>query len=455
MKVDLTIKNCRIVKHDGIIDAGIAIQNNKIVVIASDAWLPDAVRQIDAHGNYVLPGRIDPHVHVDWPDWDFVEGTESTTRAAAAGGVTTIMNFLSGPGSLVEMFHEKTTLIEHHAFVDSAFHMGIFTESQIDEIPQMAELGVPSFKFFLPYRGTEVVPPLVGIDDGIVFCAFEEISKLGYPGIALVHCENIEIFFKLKAKMIREGRDRDIHWDDVRPVLLEVESIRRTAYFSEVTGCPVYVVHLSSKEGVEQIRLAKAQGIDVTCETCPQYLTLTAEDVDRVLGKVNPPLRRNREHSDTLWEALRNGVVECIGSDHAPCATKHKQDFWDATVGFAGIQTALPVLLSEGVNKNRITLSKLVEVCSYNVARTFGLLPKKGVIEVGADADLVIIDVNKPFTVQAKELYHISDFTPYEGRELTGCPVLTMVRGNVVMENGEIVGDSGTGKYVPRATGTQ
>jgi dihydropyrimidinase len=450
MKVDCTIKNCSIVKPDRIIKAGIAIQDGCIAMIAPDEMLPGAIREIDAGGKYVLPGRIDPHVHVDWPDWDFGEGTVSTTKAAAAGGVTTIINFLSGAESLVNIFQEKKPLVEKHTLVDAALHMGVFTEGQIEEIPKMARLGVPSFKFFLPYRGSEVVPPLVGIDDGIVYTAFEEIAHLGTPAIALVHAENIEIFFKLKARVIREGKDTGIHWEDVRPVPLEVESIRRTAYFSEVTGCPVYIVHLSSREGAEEIRHARAQGVPITSETCPQYLTLTADDVDRVLGKVNPPLRRDRTHNEALWEALEEGTVECIGSDHAPCAKKHKQEFWSATVGFAGIQTALPVLLSEGVNRGRVPITKIAEVCSYNVANTFGLLPNKGLIEVGADADLVIVDLKKKFTVRAGDLYHISDFTPYEGKELTGCPVLTMVRGTVVMENGEITAPPGTGRFVPR-----
>jgi len=451
MKVDCTIRNCRIVKPDRIFEAGIAVQDGRIAMIAPDDMLPASSREIDAGGNHVLPGRIDPHVHVDWPDWDFVEGTVSTTRAAAAGGVTTIINFLSSPDSLAQTFGEQKPLMEKHSLVDFALHMGVFTESQIEEIPAMARLGVPSFKFFLPYRGSEVVPPLVGIDDGIVYCAFEQIAKLGYPAIALVHAENIEIFFKLKARVMREGKDSQIQWDDVRPFPLEVESIQRTAYFSEITGCPVYIVHLSSREGVQQIRDARCRGIAMTSETCPQYLTLTANDVDRVLGKVNPPLRRDRAHSQALWEALKDGTVECIGSDHAPCARKHKKEFWSATVGFAGIQTALPVLLSEGVHRRRIPLEKIAGICSYNVAKTFGLLPRKGVIEVGADADLIIVDLERKRTVHAKELYHISDFSPYEGKEITGWPVLTMVGGKVVMEDDEITAPEGTGSYVPRS----
>jgi dihydroorotase-like cyclic amidohydrolase len=204
--VDVTIKNGRIVKPDQTINAGIAIKDGKIVMIAEDSMLPEAKRQIDADGKYVLPGLIDPHMHVDWPDWEYVEATRSSTKAAAAGGYTTVINFLSGPQSLIEHFHTSRKIFEEHSYTDVAFHMGIFTDKHIDEIPKIAKLGVPSFKFFLPYRGSEVVEGLTGIDDGIVYMGFKQISKLGYPARALVHCENIEIVFKLKDKFMKANR---------------------------------------------------------------------------------------------------------------------------------------------------------------------------------------------------------------------------------------------------------
>jgi D-hydantoinase len=450
MKVDTVIKNCRIVRIDATIRAGIAIQDGKIIMIAEDRFLPVGKRVIDAGEKFVIPGIIDPHVHVDWPDWDFAEGTHSTTKAAAAGGVTTIINHLSGPGDLVEIFSEKKKIIEDCSLVDAAFHIGIFSERHVEDIPNVARLGVSSFKFFLPYRGSEVVPPLVGIDDGIVYTGFEQISRLGFPARALVHAENVEIFFKLKNRVIREGREREIEWDDVRPEVCEIEGIRRVICFSETTGCPIYIVHVSTGEGAEEIMKAKQRGVDIRGETCPQYLTLSAQDVDRTLGKVNPPIRKNREHQKRLWGWIERGALDCIGSDHAPCARKHKTDFWDAWVGAAGIQTLLPVMLSEGVHGNRISINRLVEITSYNTANTFGLYPKKGAIEVGGDADLVIIDMNRKTVVRAKDLHHISDISLFEGRELTGCPELTMVRGSVVMEDGEITGEKGFGRFIPR-----
>lgn len=204
---------------------------------------------------------------------------------------------------------------------------------------------------------------------------------------------------------------------------------------------------MTTAEGPREVARARAEGVDVVAETCPQYLTLTRDEVDRVIGKINPPLR-HRADVEGLWEGIEKGLVECMGSDHAPCALVHKREFWTATVGFANLQTFLPVLLSEGVNKGRMTLSRLVEIVCRNNARVFGLWPRKGVLQPGADADLVVVDLDKTVTVKAKDLFHISDFTLYEGRALKGWPVLTVVGGRVVMEEGEIVSEP-AGRFVP------
>jgi dihydropyrimidinase len=466
VKADLVIRNCTIVKHDRRYEGSVAVDKGKIVHIAGSGAaaggapaegdfmrdFPRGKREIDAGGKHLIPGCIDPHMHFDWPDWDLAEGAESATKAAAAGGYTTVIDHLSGPERLPEVFSVRKAVIEGRAFVDTAFHMAVFSEAHVQDIPHMAELGVPSFKFFLPYRGSEVVPPLTGIDDGIVYLGLERIARLGPPAIALVHAENVEIFFRLKSRAFEEGRAGGVGWEDVRPVVCELEAIRMVACFSEVTGCPVYIVHVSSREGAAEIKQAADRGVRITGETCPQYLTLTAGEIDRVLGKVNPPIRREKEHGEALWRALNTGGLKCIGSDHAPCATKHKREFWEAVVGVAGIQTVLPVLLSEGVNEGRIDIHRLVEITSYNPARTFGLWPDKGAIEIGASADLVILDMEKKRTVRAKDLHHISDFSLYEGRELTGWPVTTILRGEVIVEDGEVVGKPGMGRYIPRRT---
>jgi dihydroorotase-like cyclic amidohydrolase len=222
----------------------------------------------------------------------------------------------------------------------------------------------------------------------------------------------------------------------------------RCGYFAKITGCPVYVVHMTVKEGPDVIREIRGQGVNIIVETCPQYLVGTTENLDRVLSKVNPPIR-TKEDNEGIWEGIRNGIVTNMGSDHAPCATTHKEEFWSAVVGMAGIETMLPIMLSEGVNKGRISFEKLVEIISYNNAKQFALLPRKGIICPGADADLLIVDLDKTVTVKAENLHHISDFTPFEGWEVKGWPTLTMVRGSVVMQDGQMVGEAGYGKYVP------
>ena len=449
MNVDLVLTNGLVVSPDSTVKASIAAKDGKIVAIGPQEIMPEARKTIDVQGRHIIPGLVDTHVHCEWPDWDFATGCTATAKAAAAAGVTTCLQYLSGPGRLTDILQDRIRLWESHSCVDAGFHMAVFTDGQVDDIRPVAEMGASSFKFFIPYRGTEVVPPLMDIDDGIIFRGFQEIAKLPKPARANIHCENIEIFFHLKSKVLADGRGDSASWDEVRPWYVEVESMKRVAFFSEVTGCPLYWVHMSTAEGVDFLRECRGKGIDVYGETCPQYLTLTDTDVDRRLGKVNPPLRADKRHHARLWEGLNSGILSTVGTDHAPCATKHKQEFWEAVVGMAGIQTGLPVLLSEGVNKGRMTMEKLVEVTSYNAANIFGL-PHKGRLAVGADADMVVVDLDKKFTVRAAELHHISDFSPFEGRELTGMPVMTFVRGVQVMQDGEIVGPMDHGRFQPR-----
>ena len=444
--LDLVVKNGKLVTPDGIVSAGVAVNGGRIVAIADDQSLPEANRVIDAEQNYVLPGIVDPHVHIGWPDWPFEDDVKATTQAAAAGGVTTVIHYIFNPGDLIEAFHRTKEIFEKNAFVDAGFHAGIFTTEQIEQIPKLAKLGIISFKFAIPYRGAEAVPPLTGIDDGIVFLGFEQIGKLGSQACAMIHAENIEIFFRLKDKFIKEGRKK-LTWHDTRPNFSEEEAMIRCIHFAKVTNCPLYVVHMTIGEGVSLVRQAKADGIDVIAETCPQYLTLT-KDEDVILRKVNPPVR-GKEDNAKLWEGISSGVVTSIGSDHASCARKHKKEFWSAVVGMAGIETLLPVMLSEGVNRGKLSLVKLVEICCANPAKFFGIYPQKGTIEIGSDADIVIVDLQKEMEVRADKLHHISDFTPYEGWKIRGWPVLTMVRGKVIAEEGRIVGETGYGKYVP------
>lgn len=450
MRVDTVIKGGNVITQEGIASLGIAILNGKIVALGEDGSLPPGEREIDVKGKYIMPGAIDAHCHVGWPDWPLDEAYQKDTLAAAIGGVTTVIDRVTlPPGSLMrQIFGEngRKEDAEKNAYVDIALQACLFTVEQIEEVPALCDSGICGFKFYLPYRGPEAVPPMVGIDDGIVYCGFKKIAEAGPPAFAQIHAENIEIFFKLKESIVTKGLE--VTWADTRPNFAEIEPLLRCGYFGAITGCPVYVVHMSAAEGPSTIRKLRAEGATVIGETCPQYLTLTKNNTDRTLGKVNPPLRTEADN-EAMWKGIRDGIITNLGSDHAPCALKHKTEFWSAVVGFAGIETMLPVMLSEGVNKGRISFEKLAEIMCYNNAKQFGLLPRKGVIAVGADADIVVIDLNKTAKVTARTLHHISDFTPYEGWEIKGWPVLTMVRGTVVMENGRVMVEPGYGRYIP------
>ena len=446
---DLIIRNAIVTTADSTYPADIGITGGTIAALGT---IPDdapAREVVDVEGKHVIPGVIDTHVHIGWPDWDWEQDCVATTRAAAAGGVTTVMLMEGDTRPMARSVAERTEQFERSACVDGTFHEVVYTPEHVDEIVGMATSGgVASFKFFIPYRGSEVVPPQIGIDDGIIYQGFEQIGRLAEPALALFHPENIEIFFRIKERMLARGITDGFTWNDTRPSVCEIETIRRCVAFAKATGCALYVVHMTTKESQEEIERARAEGVTIYGETCPQYLTLSCDEADPVLSKVNPPIR-TREDCEGLWRALRCGVISTVGSDHAACATKHKRDLWGATVGFAGVQTLLPVMLTEGVAAGRLSLNQLVACTSTNAARIFGIYPKKGAIQVGSDADLTVLDLDKRVTCHARDLYHISDFTPFEGRTFVGMPVATYVRGNLVACDGKVLGEPGGGRIVP------
>jgi dihydropyrimidinase/allantoinase len=217
-------------------------------------------------------------------------------------------------------------------------------------------------------------------------------------------------------------------------------------FYANVTGCPLYIVHMTIKEGVDIVARAKTEGTNVIAETCPQYLVLNENNVDMLQSKVNPPIR-TKEDNEALWAAIGDGAINHVATDHAPVPKKFKTDFWTAKMGMAGAETWLPIMLSEGVNKGRITLERLVEVCCTNPAKQYGLFPEKGIIAVGSDADLVIVDLDKELTVGDKPVFSLTEYNPYAGFRFKGWPVFTMLRGAVIMEKGKVIGKEGYGKY--------
>jgi len=452
LSVDTVIKKCKVVSPGGVLDAGLAIDKGKIVAISRDQNLPPAERVIDAMGNYAIPGLVDAHMHLEYPPGVPLEANiKAETQACAAGGCTTAIHLLAPADDISESAKEFVESYEKYAYIDLALSARIYTTENIKQIQRAAEYGIHGFKLLLPYKGSEAVwkGRVGGIDDGIVYLTFAEVGRLakqGYKVFTRVHCENVEVFLKIKEKFQEEGIEPS-SWNEVRPRFCEEEAMRKCAFLADITGCPLYVVHMTIREGVNLVARARADGINIVAETCPQYLVLNTNNVDKVLSKVNPPIRE-AEDNDKLWEGIRLGIISVVGTDHAAVPREVKTNLWDAIVGIPGEETWLPVMLSEGVNKGKVSLEKVVEVCCYNPARVFGLAPHKGAITVGADADIVLIDREKEAIVPENPPYSGSDFSPWAGWRLKGWPVLTMLRGKVIAEEGRVIGESGYGRYI-------
>jgi dihydroorotase (multifunctional complex type) len=452
MSVDTRITNCKIVRHDGILNAGLAIKKGKVVAIAKDDALPSAAEAIDAKGNYIIPGVVDAHVHLEWPPGvDPESNIKQETRACAAAGCTTIIHLLAPADDILEKANEFVGFYEKHGVVDLALSARIYTRDNIKQIRSLYDFGIINVKLLLPYKGGEAVwkGRVGGIDDGIIYLTFKEVGRLAKEGskaFVRVHCENAEIFFKMKDEFLDEGID-PASWNAARPWVCEAEAMRKCLYLAEVTECPIYVVHMTIKEGVDLINKARAKGVNVIAETCVQYLTLNTDNVDPVLSKVNPPIREP-EDNIALWEALNAGIIDVVATDHAPVPKDLKKNLWDATPGIPGAETFLPLMLSEGVNQGRISLEKLVDVCCYRPAQQFGLTPQKGTLAVGSDADLVLIDLNKEALALQKPVYSNSDNSMVAGRKIKGWPTLTMLRGRIIAQDGTVVAETGQGKYL-------
>jgi dihydropyrimidinase len=452
MNCDLIIHGGTVVTPKGSSKADIAVAGGKI---------QSARRRIDATGRYVMAGIIDPHAHLGY--MDTLEAARSETRAAACGGVTCLgVYILALKDGILKQFERFRTQFEENSFVDGFWHLMVIdalTTSEIERCPK--EIGLTSFKFNMGYKGPHA--DLIGItatDDGAVFKGFRMIHKLGPPSLAACHTENIDIHLMLRDELIAQGRKDFQVWNESRPPFVEAECMRRAIYLAKSAGCPLYIPHITIAEGVDIIAEAQRDKLDVTGETCPQYLTHNNEDPAQVLldhpacGCVNPPLR-DRASNERLWQGIQQGIIKCVGSDLAPTTLAMKgDDIWNAPMGLGNnSELLLPVMLSEGVNKGRISLEKLTEVCSHNPASVFGLLPDKGVLAAGADADIVIVDLEEERTVSAEALRTMCDWSIYDGWKLKGWPTHTILRGQVIVEDGQPVElRPKQGKYVPRKT---
>jgi dihydropyrimidinase len=460
--VDTIVRGGQVVTSSEVYEAAIAISGEKIVALGPEELLPPADTYIDASGKYILPGLIDCHVHLDGHD-NYAVGA----LAAAHAGLTTLVPFgtydMAAGESLPGAIHRTREEIQGSAVVDFGFHFILQNRPEIlHSLPQALDMGVKSYKMFMTYKKR----PGRMCDDDYICQAMELVAAGG--GVMQLHCESGNIIEYLENKLIAEGHTHPTDFPSACPDWAEEEAINRAVKMGVATGCPTYVVHLSTQLGLERIKQAQAQGQRVWTETCPQYLLLSDAEMARFgpLAKIGPPLRpEDGPDRDALWRGLEQGQVSIVASDHAPHPKELKQPGWDnifvlpdgrsVPFGSPGVETLVPLMYSEGVVKRGLPIWWLARAMAENPARVFGLYPRKGVIQVGADADLFILDPKGDRIVTAREHRSNAGYTLFEGWRVSGRPWMTLLRGKVLLNQGVLEQKPGYGKFLacggPRA----
>lgn len=453
MRADLLVVGGRIVTPAGTFDAGIAIRDGRIVAIAEERDLPDGDERIDCQGRPVLPGLVDPHVHLGGAQ-PYEEICETETVSAAVGGVTTLLQYRRSLTSFLETFERERNIADERMLVDTQFHFILSGLDQVREIPEYAaRWNITSYKFYMGGYPPDNPIGLVTVDDAVLYAAMERIRELGPYGYCMVHCEDDALVEHLTAEVKASGAEDLPAYTASRPDFVEEQDILRAIWLAELQGCALYVPHTTVGMAVDAAAEARRKGNRVILETCPHYLALTADDKRLAaqgagVGKVAPALR-DESHQAELWRGLREGWISTIGSDHVPIV-KTGADLWHEKPGFAGLATSLPVVITEGVLAGRISLEKVAETMAFNPARLFGLYPQKGAIQVGADADLVIVDLDeeKPVGPDTTRSRYTSAF---EELPLRGWPVITIRRGEVIFRDGEVLAKPGSGQIIEKA----
>lgn len=444
LTVDVVVKGGRLVTPSGVVEGSLVIDDGVIAGIVRSGE-PRADRVIDAGGRFVLPGMIDMHVHLRDPGFPERENFESGTRAAAAGGVTTVVDMPNTVPATVtlEAFEEKKGIASRKSLVDFAF-IGGAGEIPTEDVVALAEAGATGFKSFLIARFRELAA-----SDYTLLRHMRTLADLDLP--LLVHAENQNIVDSYMKEAEASGRTDPLAHCDFRPAVAEVEATQRCVVFAAETGAHLHVCHMSTAGAVDAMEWAQGGGQYVTGETSTNYLLFTRETMEErgPYAKVDPPLR-GKDDQLRLWDGLNSGVIDVLASDHAPYTREEKELGWEnifkAPSGGVVIETTLPLML-DAVNRDLLGLERLVEVFSLNPAVINGLWPRKGGLVVGADADMVVVDMGKPFHIRGENLQTIQKITPYEGMKGKGAPVLTLVRGSVVYEDGAVVGKPGYGAF--------
>ena len=442
------------------IDKNILIDEGKIVGFTNDT--PACDNKINGNGLISVPGPIDTHVHYGVYS-PINEAAKTESHAAAIGGITTMMRMLRLEDPFSNSLQAQLDASSHSHYIDYAIHASIFTPQQINEMNICVEKGITSFKIYMnlggevgnvymdiPPNSSKLVESQVNVTNEIVEQTVKTAASLGCP--ILVHAEDYESCGCGIKTAKEKNQDGLSAWSNSRSPEFEVKAIKTVSKYGRDYDCVIYFAHIGSERALAQIEEEKKLGTKIFVETCPHYLSLSYDKQEGYLAKVMPPIRTENDNK-AVWNALSKNQIDTIGTDHVANQLKLKlagDDVWGALAGFPGIGTVIPILLNDGVNQNRITLEQFVQFTSQNAAKIFGMYPQKGTLEKNSDADITMIDLKREKKVTSDLFGGFSDYIVYEGRNLKGWPVKTIVRGEIVADDFEIIGKLGHGKLVER-----
>jgi dihydropyrimidinase len=451
------IKNGRIITAEQDYIADIYIEKDTITTIGASLTM-QADTTIDAKGKYVIPGGVDVHTHMDMPFGGTTSSDdfETGTRAAAFGGTTCLIDFaIQSKGTRMRDALDVWWKKGEKATIDFGLHMIVtdLPEAHLEDMNEMVREGVTSFKLFMAY------PNVLMVDDATIFRAMRQTGNNG--ALICMHAENGGVIDLLVQKALAEGKTAPIYHALTRPTTAESEAVNRAIALAQMAGAPVYIVHVSSADALEKVSEARDKGVPVFAETCPQYLLLSIEDLDRPNFEgakyvFTPPLRE-KWHQDKLWEGLRKNTLQVVSTDHCPFCFKEQKEmgrdsFAKIPNGGPGVENRLQLIHHHGVNQKRISLNRWVEIVATTPAKMFGLYPRKGTITVGSDADIVIWDPNKEITISAKSHHMRVDYSMFEGFKVKGDAETVLSRGETIVDKGKWLGKPGRGTFIKRNT---
>jgi len=451
MSADLYLINGKVVTDQEIFDGGVVIASGKIIELIRGDRPVDATRVVDLQGKILLPGVIDGHVHMNEPGREDWEGYRSGSMAAAAGGITTFLDMPlnSTPPTINRRELKKKRDVAVGQSVVDYGQWGGFVDNNLTDLADLNMDGVVGFKAFASNSGVD----FERVDDDMIYAGLKKMVEMGnFIGL---HAENEFVTRYLSQEIQKTGRIDRAGWCESRPPETELEAIIRSCYWAKITGGNLHIVHVSIPEGLRVISNAKKEGVHITAETCPHFLFFDQADFERIgpAAKCAPPIR-SRESVDELWKCVADGLVDVIGSDHSPCIWSEKEkgmeNIWKAWGGISGMQTMLSVLLTEGFHKRGLPLTSLVRLLTTNPARLYGLDDQKGSIQVGLDADLVVVDLDREWVLTKEQLFYKNQHSAYVGYSFKGMVVQTFVRGKIVYQDGKVIADCGYGKLLYR-----